>query len=137
METAQRSRSIAIAREIAEEAIDAWRHHLFLGTTMSAMRATAKVEQLLHYLVSTFPSDATRGDARKIIDEPGRRLAEANLDVLPPSAVPLVIMRELLVTHEVKFETRGAPSWRTFLERYGAGMTSLGVAWRKNPNQLS
>lgn len=133
----QRSRSVATAREIAQEAIDAWRRHLFLGTTMSAMQATAKVEQLLHYLVSTFPSGATRGVAQKIIGEPGDKLAEPYLDALPRAAVPVAIMREVLTTHEVRFETRGAPSWQVFLERYGAGMTPLDVAWRKNPNRLA
>ncbi len=71
METAQRSRSIAIAREIAEEAIDAWRRHLFLGTTVSAMRATAKVEHLRGF----GPYHVTRRTPDQIDLFPARELA--------------------------------------------------------------
>ena len=127
--------SVATAREIAVEAICAWRNHLSLGTPMSAMRATAKVEQLLHYLVSTFPWDVTRGEAEEIAAEPGDRLAGTYLEVLRPAAVPLAIMREVLTTHAVKFEIRGAPSWRVFLRRYGDVLAPVDIAWRGKSNR--
>lgn len=104
---------------------------------MSAMRATAKVEQLLHYLVSTFPADVTRADARKIDVEQGDGLSETYLEMLRPAAVPLAVMREVLATHAVKFEIRGAPSWRVFLRRYGDAMTPVDVAWRGKSNRLA
>lgn len=129
--------SVSTAREIAEEAIDAWRRHQALGTTMSAMRATAKVEQLLHYLVSAFPADVTRAEVEQIDVEEGDRLTETYLDRLRPDAVPLAIMREVLARREVKFDVRGAPSWRVFLRRYGDAMEPLDVAWRGKSTRLA
>ena len=101
------------------------------------MRATAKVEQLLHYLVSAFPADVTRGEVEQIDVEEGDGLTETYLDGLRPAAVPLAIMREVLARREVKFDVRGAPSWRVFLRRYGHAMAPLDVAWRGKSNRLA
>lgn len=133
----ERVGSVSTAREIAGEAIDAWRRHQSLGTTMSAMRATAKVEQLLRYLVSTFPADVTRAEVEQIDSEEGDGLTETYLDSLRPAAVPLAIMREVLARREVKFDLRGAPSWRVFLRRYGDAMAPFGIAWRGKAKRLA
>jgi hypothetical protein len=120
-----RAAAIRAAREIALEVIASWSEHLRAPDPMRQALVTARVEQLLHYLMSVFCGEITLGEVQKICLEAGDHLSSAYLEQLRPAAIPLAVMRAILKSHEIAFDVRGAPSWAIFAERYGEHILAI------------
>ena len=122
--------SIKSALDVANEALAAWQDAVETRPGASPARSTAKIEQLVNLLITTFPGDITLGEAQKIAIETGDKLSAEYLVDLRPAAVPLAIMRELLSVRGLTFDVRAVPSWRDFAQRYGDVILALDTGRR-------
>ena len=57
--------SIKSALDVANEALAAWQDAVETRPGASPARSTAKIEQLVNLLITTFPGDITLGEAQK------------------------------------------------------------------------
>ncbi|HPG01806.1 MAG TPA: hypothetical protein PLB34_01915 [Rhodoblastus sp.] len=122
--------SIKSALDVANEALAAWQDAVETRPGASPARSTAKIEQLVNLLITTFPGDITLGEAQKVAIETGDKLSAEYLVDLRPAAVPLAIMRELLSVRGLTFDVRAVPSWRDFAQRYGDVILALDTGRR-------
>lgn len=74
--------------------------------------ATRRMDRLLNYLMSNFHGDVSVEDVRRV----------ATHERVAPSAVPVVVMSQLLTRFQVVLDMSKVPSWNGFVQRYGAAI---------------
>lgn len=92
---------------------------------LATTQITAAIDDLLSYLLASFPQQPDMTAVRQMIET--RRvdfasLSEADLERLSDGLIPLAILRELVRHHNVAFDTMACPAYTRFVQRYSAGI---------------
>lgn len=78
---------------------------------------TQRLDDLLFTMLDAFRGSVSEDDATALLRE-HHPLTETRLAKLPPAAVPLVVMRELVSVHQVPVDREHLQNWGMFRDRY-------------------
>lgn len=104
------------AQDIAQVSADYRRAR---GVRRQSLQETIskKVDDLLEMLLSGFGGTLSHAEAMPLIEE-HRPLTPVALAKIPESAVPLVVMRELITVHQSPIDYRRLKHWSAFARRF-------------------